>query len=134
MESLARRLGVADGVTFAGYRDDVPALLASSDVFVLASMMEGFGLSVAEAMASGLPVVASALDALKELVSEGETGLLFPPGDARALADAIERLASDPERMRELGARARAYARDELDSHLMAEGYARVHARALAPS
>ncbi len=129
---LARRLGIADGVTFTGSRADVPAVLASSDIFLFASMAEGFGLSVAEAMASGLPVVASAVDALKEFVSDGETGLFFPPGDARSLAETIEILVSDASRRRGLGLKAREYASRELDVRGMVEGYARVHEEALA--
>ena len=74
-------LGVRERVVFAGYRDDVPALLAGCDVFVLPSHAEGLPLTVLEAMAAAKPVVATAVGGTPEVVADGETGLLVPPGD-----------------------------------------------------
>lgn len=93
-------------VHFAGERDDVPALLARSSLFVLSSWSEGFPISVLEAMAAGLPVIASDVGGVHEQVDHDVTGLLVPRGDAAALAAAIERLVRDPElrvRMGEAG-------------------------------
>jgi glycosyltransferase involved in cell wall biosynthesis len=91
-------------------RADVPELLAASDVFVLASGWEGHPLSVMEAMAAGLPVVATAVGGVPELVADRVTGILVPPGDVRALATALATLAADPQRRRELAEAGRAAA------------------------
>src|SRR5207248_1164577 len=99
----AERLGVVDRVVFAGYRDDVPALLAGCDVFCLPSEMEGLPLVVLEAMAQGKPVVATAVGGTPELVVHGETGLLVQPGDVEALAAALAQLLADPEQARRMG-------------------------------
>jgi glycosyltransferase involved in cell wall biosynthesis len=106
LRALAASLGIADRVTFLGHRDDVPTLLAEADLFVLPSRSEAFPNSVVEAMASGLPVVASGVGGLLELVEPGRTGLLVAPDDPAALADAIDTLADDPARARALGDRA----------------------------
>jgi glycosyltransferase involved in cell wall biosynthesis len=97
-------------VRFAGERDDVPQLLAASSVFVLSSRSEGLPISVLEAMAAGLPVVASDVGGLREQVVDGETGLLVPAGDAAALADALARLIDDPSLRRTMGDASRARA------------------------
>jgi glycosyltransferase involved in cell wall biosynthesis len=99
----ADRLGVSGRVVFAGYREDVPALLAGCDVFCLPSSAEGLPLVVLEAMAAGKPVVATAVGGVPELVIHGETGLLVAPGDVDALRRALADLLADPERARRLG-------------------------------
>lgn len=91
-----------------GEREDVPDLLAGADVFVLSSRSEGLPLSILEAMAAGLPVVASAVGGIPELVVDGETGFLVPPGDPRALADALGRLLAAVELRRAFGRAGRA--------------------------
>jgi len=80
-----------------GRRDDVPALLSAADVFVLPSYREGMPRSIIEAMASGLPVVATDIRGCREEVADGETGFLVPVRDARALAAALNRLVDDPD-------------------------------------
>jgi glycosyltransferase involved in cell wall biosynthesis len=105
-EETLRRLG--GRVVFAGYRDDVPALLTGCDVFCLPSRLEGMPLVVLEAMAQGKPVVATAVGGTPELVVHGETGLLVPPDDVDALADALGQVLSDPERARRMGEAGRA--------------------------
>lgn len=107
LETLARDRGVADVVEFAGHRDDIPAELREADVFVLPSRSEAFPNSVLEAMAAGLPVVASAVGGLLDLVEHGRTGLLVPPADPEALADALHRLYAEPARAHALGDAAR---------------------------
>jgi glycosyltransferase involved in cell wall biosynthesis len=103
LRGYAERLGVTDRTVFAGYRDDVPALLAGCDLVCLPSSAEGFPLVVLEAMAHAKAVVATPVGGTAELVVDGETGVLVPPGDADALAAALAALLADPERARRLG-------------------------------
>ena len=96
LEDLARRLDVADRCTFAPATRDVPARLRAIDIFVLPSQSESLSNALMEAMACGCCVVASQAGGTPELVSDRENGLLFPPGDAQALAASLELLLSDP--------------------------------------
>jgi glycosyltransferase involved in cell wall biosynthesis len=107
-QALADELGLADAVVFAGIRRDVPAILAASDVFVMSSLWEGLGLVFLEAMATGLPVLASDVSAVPEVVVDGETGVLVPPADAAALSAGFTRLAADPALRQALGESGRA--------------------------
>lgn len=107
LRKLASALGVAERVAFLGHREDVPALLAHADAFVLPSRSEAFPNGVIEAMAAGLPVVASGVGGLLDLIDPGRTGLLVPPDDAQALAEAIDGLVRTPARAAALGAAAR---------------------------
>jgi glycosyltransferase involved in cell wall biosynthesis len=102
------RLGLDRVVELLGTRSDVDDLLAAADLFVLSSDSEGLPMSVLEAMAAGLPVVASAVGGVPELVLDGETGALVPPRDSAALAGAIRRIVADPalrDRLGEAGRR-----------------------------
>ncbi len=113
MEPLFAKAGLGGRLRRLGYRRDIDAVLAASDVFALPSHFEGLPMSVIEAMLTGLPVVATAIRGPREQVVDGETGLLVPPGDSAALAVALRRLAGDAAtraRMGEAG-RARALAR-----------------------
>lgn len=95
--------GLEDRVELTGTRDDVVGVLARADVFVLSSRSEGMPMSALEAMAAGLPVVASAVGGVPEVVVDGQTGVLVPPEDAPALRAAIERLLVDPSLRRRFG-------------------------------
>jgi glycosyltransferase involved in cell wall biosynthesis len=96
VEGLAKDRGLGEAVVFTGFRTDVPALLAAMDCFVLASTRtEGVPQSLLQAFAAGVPVVASAIGGIPEVVKDGETGILVPPEDAAALARAIELVLSD---------------------------------------
>ena len=102
LEARAEELGLSQRLRFVGFRDDVSVYLAAMDVFVLpSSSPEPLGRVVLEAMASGTPVVATAHGGPVEVLEGGRCGLLVPPNDERALAEAVERLLEDPE----LGAR-----------------------------
>jgi glycosyltransferase involved in cell wall biosynthesis len=107
LRSQADELGLEDRLAFLGQREDIPRLLAASDVFVLPSLYEGTSLAVLEAMAAGRPVVSSRIGGTDELVVDGESGVLVPAGDADALAAAIRRLLADPALRARIGTAAR---------------------------
>lgn len=117
-ERHAKRTGVADAVTFTGYlgQDGVADVLAGADVFVLPSFAEGVPVSLMEACASGLPVIATQVGGVSELVLDGETGFIVPPGDVAALSDRIAELASDPALRSRLGAAGRERVVEHFDS------------------
>lgn len=113
LEARARSQGIGDRVRFLGYRDDIPELLASSDVFVMPSLYEGLPLAVMEAMAAGTPVIATAIGGTDELVADGETGVLVPPADPPALAVALRTLLDDPDRANAMASAAQRLAHQE---------------------
>jgi glycosyltransferase involved in cell wall biosynthesis len=103
-ESVARELELGSAVIFAGIRRDVPALLAASDVFVMCSLWEGLGLVFLEAMAAKLPVLATRVSAVPEVVVDGESGRLVPPAEVEPLARGMVELAADSEARGRMGA------------------------------
>ncbi|MFQ5510892.1 MAG: glycosyltransferase family 4 protein [Candidatus Krumholzibacteriia bacterium] len=107
LQERAARLGIGERVIFAGFREDVDKILRLSDLFVLPSRTEAFPNVVLEAMASGLPVVATDVGSVVEMVEDGHSGILVPPGDVDALRTAIGSLLADPGRLRACGARGR---------------------------
>jgi glycosyltransferase involved in cell wall biosynthesis len=107
MRRLAADLGLAGRVRFLGQRRDIPDLLAALDIFVLPSHSEGVSLALLEAMAAGLPVIATKVGGLPEVVRDGENGLLIPPQDSAALAQALARLLADQDLAKKLGENAR---------------------------
>ena len=127
-QALAARLGVSDRVYFPGLCRDVAQLLSACDIFALASDWEGVPVAVIEAMAARLPVVATAVGGVAELVEADVTGILAPPGDAEALAGAMVDLAGDPERRRSMGERGRLRA-ERFDASVMVASYARLFER-----
>jgi glycosyltransferase involved in cell wall biosynthesis len=124
----AERLGVGSRVHFLGVRADVPELLAASDLFALASRWEGSPVGVLEAMAAGLPVIATAVGGVPELVEDGTTGLLVRPGDLEALARAMALLAGDAERRRTMG-EAAAILAEHFGIHAMVAAYSELFVR-----
>jgi glycosyltransferase involved in cell wall biosynthesis len=103
------------GITFLGMRDDVEDLYAAMDLYVLASHREGWPLSAMEAAAMGVPVIATDIRGCRQIVDDGRTGLLVPPRDGPALAEAIDALAGDPARRAEMAAAVRAKAVRDFD-------------------
>lgn len=116
LEALAEALGISARVRFLGSRSDVAELLGRMDVFVLATkQLEGFGLALVEAMAAGLPVVATDVPACREVLDDGAAGLLVLPDDAEALADACRELLRSTERRAVWSERARRRAVEHYD-------------------
>jgi glycosyltransferase involved in cell wall biosynthesis len=107
LEARVRRSPYRERIRTLGHREDVPDILAASDLFVLPSLYEGFPGAAIEAMALDLPVVASSIPTLREVVEEGRSGLLVPPSDPRRLAGAMGRVFDDPKLARRLGDRGR---------------------------
>ncbi len=102
------RLGLHDSVELLGVRDDVPQILSSADVFVLSSIYESLPISILEAMAAGLPVVATNVGGVPELVVDQQTGFIVGSRDPEALAQAMKKLLADPDLRRRFGSAARA--------------------------
>lgn len=130
LEGLTRQLGIGANVTFSGWSDDVPRRLREADVFVMSSKSEGLSLTLLEAMAAGLPVVATAVGGNPEVVEEGVTGVLVPRDDPEALARAVLSVAGHPDRAAAMGraGRDRVMARFSLDT--MAAAYDRLYRNA----
>jgi glycosyltransferase involved in cell wall biosynthesis len=111
LRAQAAALGISGQTIFAGHRTDVRELLGVLDVFCISSLYEGTPLALFEAMAAGKPIVSTAVDGCREVLTEGETGLLVPAADAASLARALERVLSDPALRAALAAAARAASR-----------------------
>lgn len=104
VEALAAELGIADHLILTGLRRDVPELLAAFDLFTLSSLWEGLPRVLPQAMATGLPIVATACDGSAEAIEEGVNGFLVPPGEPAVLADRLCRLLEQPALAKEMGA------------------------------
>ncbi|HEX5246705.1 MAG TPA: glycosyltransferase [Gaiellaceae bacterium] len=127
LKRIAEDEGVSDRVIFAGYRDDVAALLAGCDIVCLPSEIEGLPLALLEAMARGRPVVATAVGGTPELVVDGETGVLVPPGDVDALVRALDGLLADPALARALGEAGRRRVAESFRADVLAERVLRLY-------
>jgi len=121
LRNLANDLGVADRIHWLGYCDDPSTLLQATDIFVLASTGEAFGLVTAEAMACGVPVVGSRSGATPEIVADGVSGLLATPRDEVSFADAIEKIARDYTLRRAMSMRGLARVREKFNVERDAE-------------
>ncbi len=130
LEALCKKFGLQGAVFFLGHRDDVPALLPGFDLFALASRTEGTSLTLLEAAAAGLPIVATRVGGNPEVVADGETGLLVPAGEPVALADAISGLWTRPDRAR-MGAKGRALVETRYGIGKMISAYETLYAEIL---
>jgi glycosyltransferase involved in cell wall biosynthesis len=108
LAETARASGVGDTVEFLGEVTDVPGVLARADIYVQPSFQEGLPNAVLEAMAMGLPIIATRVSGNEDVVADGDNGLLVPPGDPHALAEAILDLVRNPDRRRAFAEAARA--------------------------
>lgn len=127
LQATAREMGISEHVRFFRHRNDVAAVLAVLDVFLLPSLIEGLPMALLEAMASGRAVVASAVGDVAAAVHDQQTGLLIPAGSARPLIAAVERLALDTRLRLRLGAAAADMIETRFSSHQMAHRYCELY-------
>jgi sugar transferase (PEP-CTERM/EpsH1 system associated) len=126
-------LGVAHRVTLAGLRHDIDEILPNLDIYACSSIAEGIALTLLEAMASGLPIVATRVGGNPELVVDGQTGRLVPSGDSQAMAAALRGMAESPDDLKEMGRAARERVCERFSLETMNAGYSDLYARLLAP-
>lgn len=131
LESLIAELGLSEIVTMPGWRDDMPAVLSSLTLFVSAARSEPFGLAIVEAMAAGLPIVATASEGALEIIEDGVSGKLVPTDDAETLAQAINDLLDNPHERSRLGRNALLAARERYSLARMASDTERVYREVL---
>ena len=127
LEKHAAEIDVTSNVSFLGVRSDVHRLLQALDVFVLSSRAEGLSLTLLEAAAAGLPIVATDVGGNSEVVVDGQTGILVEPNNPSALAAAMERIATDPERGRSMGELGRARVNEFYSLDAMVKRYEAVY-------
>jgi glycosyltransferase involved in cell wall biosynthesis len=132
LERRVAILGLGHAVTFLGWCENLPALMARWSLFVQPSMEEALGITVLQAMASGLPVVASDVGGLPEIVKNGVTGLLVPPADVSMLAEGLADLLTQPDRCQQLGEAARESA-EHFSEARFAAGVSEVYRELLRP-
>ncbi len=130
-EDLVRSLGIADRVRFLGFRNDLPDLMVASDVFVLPSVAESFGLVLAEALYLGSPVLATRVGGIPEIIDDGIDGRLVPPGDADALARGMELFLRGDVLLPGRGEAAARKVRERFNFETMLKAYEAVYEKAL---
>jgi glycosyltransferase involved in cell wall biosynthesis len=131
LEMLVAERGLQEHVLMPGMRDDVPRLLAASDLFALPSLWEGHPLSVMEAMAAGLPVVATRVGGIPELVDDGENGILLASGETDEVTPAVRRMIARSDERARMGASAQKKARHLFDVSVMVASYEALYERVL---
>ncbi len=124
---LTKELNISDKVLFTGFRSDIPALLNIFDIFVLPSIREGTSLTLIEAMAAGLPVVATGVGGNSNVVDDKKTGLLVPARNAGRFADAVISLCQDPRAREDMGQAGRKRMEENFSLSKMAEKYAKLY-------
>jgi glycosyltransferase involved in cell wall biosynthesis len=134
LECMAQQRELSKQVTFLGWQRDLPSLLASWSIFVLPSLDEGFGVAALEAMAAGLPVVATAVGGLPEVVQDGRTGFLVPVAAPAELANRIQILLDSPDLRREMGRAGRLRAQENFSVAAMVKETVAFYARVLQHS
>jgi len=131
LRKLAKKLDLADAIVFAGFRRDIPQVLNTLNLFVLASQDEGLGVSLLEAACRGLPIIATDVGGIPEIVEDGTTGLLVPPRDGQALAEKMLDLLDHPEKAETLGRNARALVRERFSLETMVQRYCALYRQLL---
>ncbi|MCE2404158.1 MAG: glycosyltransferase family 4 protein [Dehalococcoidia bacterium] len=131
LHSEARTLCLGDAMVFAGFRTDVADILHAADILVQPSLSESFGIAIAEGLAAGLPVVASDVGGVPEIVQDGNTGILVSPRDPEAIASAVVSLLEHGEQAASMAARGREWVREMFSPARCAETHERVYQQAL---
>jgi glycosyltransferase involved in cell wall biosynthesis len=134
MRAFAKEHGLTESIRFLGWRSDVPRVLAAVDVLSLASLWEAFGLVFAEAGLARVPVAATRVEGIPEVVRDGETGLLVPPEDAGALADAILALLRDRDLAARMGTAGHDYVRAHFGADRMVASHIELYRRLVEAS
>jgi N-acetyl-alpha-D-glucosaminyl L-malate synthase BshA len=127
IERTVEDLGLADRVILAGFRTGIAECLAAFDVFLQPSIREGLSLTILEAAASRVPIISTPVGGTPEIITDGEHGVLVPVGDAGALADAMERFLTDPERFESMAERVFEKISERFSLAGMAEAYSRLY-------
>ena len=115
LRDQVRDLGIEASVFFVGFRIDIPAVLAALDLLVVPSVLEGFPMTILEAMAMAKPIVASDINGVREQIENGRTGILVPPGDPQALAEGIKQMLKDRTQAKKLGTETRKQVEEMFD-------------------
>lgn len=131
LEALTKKLGIENAVRFLGDRDDVKSLLPGFNIFVLSSLSEGYSISLLEACASALPIIATDVGGNAEIVKPGINGMLVEPSRAQLMANAIIKLARDPNLRIEMGQRGREWVETNGTVEIMAQRYMELYCGAL---
>jgi glycosyltransferase involved in cell wall biosynthesis len=132
LRQLCKKHNIADKVHFVGFRTDLERILPCIDLVVHPATMEGLGISLMQASATGVPIVASRVGGIPEIIQDGVNGLLVPPDDVQGLTSAVVRLLQDPEKGSAMGQAGRRLIQEEFSIEKMVEGNLRVYHGVLA--
>jgi glycosyltransferase involved in cell wall biosynthesis len=119
LETFSKERRIKDNVIFAGFRSDIKEILSAVDIFAVPSLLEGFPMVTLEAMAMAKPIIATGIDGITEQITDGVDGILVPPKDPSALAEAVIRVLNDKERARNMGSSARKKVEEEFSVEKM---------------
>jgi len=127
IESLIKELGLSSKVTLLGWREDIPKILAITDVFAMTSLWEGLPRSILEAMCSGVPVVANAVDGVKEIIEDGKNGFLIQPGDINTFVSKLTFLLANERQSEVMGKNGRVSIGEQFDINVMVKQQERLY-------
>jgi len=134
LEAKVMELGLKKKFVFAGWREDVPGILSTLDILVMPSLNEAVGMAAVEAAAAGVPLIATNVGGVPEMVKDGDTAILVAPREPRAIADIAYLLLSDPEKKKSMAAAGRAWAADNFRAETMVKKLERLYAALTEPA